>query len=64
MVLRNPGVDPTLRALALGLLAGMVAYLITGLKEGGCFQTGMMRPFFLLCGLLLANERASRRAAE
>ncbi|MGH9845691.1 MAG: O-antigen ligase family protein, partial [Blastocatellia bacterium] len=64
MVLRNSGADPLLRALALGLLAGMAAYLINGLKEGSCFQTGMMRPFFLLCGLLLANERASRRTAE
>ena len=64
MVLRNSSADPTLRALALGLLVGMAAYLITGLKEASSFQTGMMRPFFLLCGLLLANERASRRAAE
>jgi putative inorganic carbon (HCO3(-)) transporter len=64
LVLRNPGADPMLRALALGLLTGMIAYLITGLKEASCFQTGQMRLFFLLCGLLLANERASRRAAE
>lgn len=63
MVLRNSGADPMLRAMALGLMAGMAAYLITGLKEGSCFQTGLMRPFFLLCGLLLANERASRRTA-
>ena len=63
MVLREPAADPLLRALALGLLTGMAAYLINGLKEGSCFQTAMMRPFFLFCGLLLATERASRRAA-
>jgi hypothetical protein len=61
MVLRNPSADPMMRTLALGLLTGMMAFLITGLKESGCFQTGMMRTFFLLCGLLLGVERASRR---
>ncbi len=63
LVLRNADAEPMQRALALGLLTGMVAYLITGLKEGSCFQSGQMRLFFLFCGLLFACERANRRTA-
>jgi putative inorganic carbon (hco3(-)) transporter len=60
MVLRNADAAPMQRALALGLLTGMLAYLVTGLKEGSCFQSGQMRLFFLFCGLLFACERANR----
>jgi O-antigen ligase len=60
LTLRNRDAELLHRALAAGLITGMAVFLVTGLKEGGCFQTGMLRLFFLLCGLLLANERASR----
>lgn len=54
------------RALALGLMIGLVAYLITGLKEPSSFDSGQIRTLFLLGGLLIATERASRttRSAE
>ncbi len=64
VVLRDPDADSLLRVMALGFLGGMVAYLITGLKEGSCFQTASMRPFYLICGLLIATDRANRRPAE
>lgn len=51
-----------LRAQALGLLTGMFSYLVTALKEGSSYQSGQMRLFFLLCGLLFATEIACRRS--
>jgi O-antigen ligase len=61
-VLRAPQADRQLRAMALGLLTGMFSYLVTALKEGSSFQSGQMRLFFLLCGLLFATEIAYRRS--
>lgn len=48
------------RALALGLMMGVLAYLMTGLKEPSSFDSGQLRALFLLGGLLVAAERASR----
>ncbi|HEX4948220.1 MAG TPA: O-antigen ligase family protein [Blastocatellia bacterium] len=48
------------RALAGGLIVGMLAYLITAMKEPGSFDSGQIRNLFFLCGLLIATERASR----
>lgn len=48
------------RAMAGGLMIGMIAYLITALKEPSSFDSGQIRNLFLLCGLLIATERASR----
>ncbi|MBL8204154.1 MAG: O-antigen ligase family protein [Blastocatellia bacterium] len=45
------------RALAGGLIIGMLAYLITALKEPSSFDSGQMRHLFLLCGLLIVTER-------
>jgi O-antigen ligase len=50
------------RALAVGLSIGLLAYLLTALKELSSFDSGQMRILFLLCGLLLATARASRSA--
>ena len=52
--------DPFLRALAAGLIAGIIAYMITGLKEPGSFGSQKLRLCFLFCGLLLALDRAGR----
>jgi O-antigen ligase len=56
--------DPLLRALAMGLIAGMIAYLMTGLKEPGSFGAPQLRPCFLFLGLLLALDRATRCEGE
>ncbi len=47
------------RAVAGGLIIGTLAYLITALKEPSSFDSGQIRNLFLLCGLLIATERAS-----
>lgn len=56
--------DPFLRALAAGLIAGIIAYVITGLKEPGSFGSQKLRSCFLFCGLLLALDRAGRSNDE
>lgn len=48
------------RAVAGGLMIGMIAYLITAMKEPSSFDSGQIRNLFLLSGLLIATERASR----
>jgi O-antigen ligase len=50
------------RALAAGLMFGTLAFLLTGLKEPSTLDAGQIRVLFLLCGLLVAVERAGRRA--
>jgi O-antigen ligase len=62
-VWRDRNGDPLTRALAVGLMTGVLAYLLTGLKEPSSLDAGQIRLLFLLCGLLIANERAARRAA-
>jgi putative inorganic carbon (hco3(-)) transporter len=47
------------RAVAVGLALGLLAYLITGMKEPSSFDSGQIRNLFLLFGLLIATERAS-----
>ncbi len=54
------GPDPMLRALALGLLCGQAAFLLTGLKEPGTLGSGSLQDTFLLWGLLLAVARANQ----
>jgi putative inorganic carbon (hco3(-)) transporter len=49
------------RAMAGGLMIGLIAYLITALKEPSSFDSGQIRNLFLLCGLLIATERATRK---
>lgn len=58
------GPDPLLRALALGLLCGQLAFLLTGLKEPGTLGSWLMQDTFLLCGLLLAVARANHSGAS
>jgi hypothetical protein len=48
------------RALAGGLMVGMLAYLITAMKELSSFDSGQIRLLFLLCGLLIAAHSATR----
>jgi O-antigen ligase len=48
------------RALAGGLMVGMLAYLITAMKELSSFDSGQIRMLFLLCGLLIAAHSATR----
>jgi peptidoglycan/LPS O-acetylase OafA/YrhL len=52
------------RAVAGGLMIGMFAYLVTALKEPSSFDSGQIRNLFLLCGLLIATERASRQSGD
>ena len=49
------------RAVAGGLMIGTLAYLITALKEPSSFDSGQIRNLFLLCGLLIATERATHK---
>lgn len=59
--------DLMLRAQTVGLLTGLLAYLLTGLKELGALGSGQHRILFLLLGLLLAVARADqdeRRKAD
>jgi O-antigen ligase len=56
--------DPFLPALAAGLIAGIIAYMFTGLKEPGSFGSPQLRLCFLFCGLLLALDRAGRSNDE
>ncbi|HWQ32602.1 MAG TPA: O-antigen ligase family protein [Blastocatellia bacterium] len=56
--------DQMLRALAVGLLAGLLAYLATGLKELGSLGSGQHRILFLLVGLMFAAARASERQEQ
>lgn len=53
--------DPLLRALSVGLLTGLAAYLLTGLKELGSVGSPQLRLCFFLIGLLPAVENAARR---
>ncbi|HEX4948219.1 MAG TPA: O-antigen ligase family protein [Blastocatellia bacterium] len=55
------GSDPLLRALALGLLCGQMAFLLTGLKEPGTLGSWLLQDTFLLWGLLLAVAQANGR---
>jgi putative inorganic carbon (HCO3(-)) transporter len=57
------GSDPFLRALALGLLCGQAAFLLTGLKEPGTLGSWLLQDTFLLWGLLLAVAHANERRA-
>jgi O-antigen ligase len=54
--------DPLLRAVAIGLLCGVLAYCVTGLKELGSLGQAQYRPLFLCMGLLLAVGRISQKA--
>ena len=56
--------DPFLSALAIGLMTGLAAYLINGLKEPDWFGGGMMHFCFLFCGLLIAVNRASQKDSK
>lgn len=47
------------RAMAGGLMIGMLAFLITAMKEPSSFDSGQIRNLFLLCGHLIATERAT-----
>jgi O-antigen ligase len=56
--------DLFLRALAVGLCIGLLAYLANGFKELGSFGAPQGRMPYLLCGLLIALDRARRREEE
>src|SRR5262245_34027435 len=56
--------DPFFRALAAGLIAGIIAYMLSGLKEPSSFGSPKLRLCFFFCGLLLALDRARRRNDE
>ncbi len=56
--------DPFLRALAIGLICGLLAFLWTGMKELGSFGSGAMRLCLLFCGLLIAVSRVHQHFAQ
>lgn len=63
-VWRQKAAAPALpRAIAGGAIVGMLAYLISALKELSSFDSGQIRMLFLLFGLLIAAERAARHFA-
>jgi putative inorganic carbon (hco3(-)) transporter len=49
---RGPGRDPAYRALALGLLAGMLDFLLHGLVDNSYFLMDLALIFWLSCGLM------------
>ncbi len=53
--------DPFLSALSVGLMTGLVAFLLNGLKEPGWLGGYMLHFCFLFCGLLIAVHRASQK---
>ena len=55
--------DRLVQAVAMGLLCGVLAYLVTGLKELGSLGTPQFRVCFLCCGLLLATGRIREQQA-
>jgi len=56
--------DHFLQALAAGLIAGIIAFMVTGMKEPASFGSPRLRMCFFFCGLLLALDRARRREEE
>jgi len=54
-VLQSP--DQLGRALAAGLLAGLFAFMFTGLKELGSLGSALYRIYFFYLGLLVATRR-------
>ncbi|HYE74139.1 MAG TPA: O-antigen ligase family protein [Blastocatellia bacterium] len=61
-VWRDSEGEPLAQAIAVGLMTGTLAYLITGLKEPTSLDSGQIRVLFLLYGLLIANRLANKRA--
>ena len=58
---RNQAPEQALaRALAGGMMIGILAYFITAMKEPSSFDSGQIRYLFLLCGLLIATEHVAR----
>jgi O-antigen ligase len=55
--MRRP--DPFLRAAAIGLVVGLIGFLIIGLKELGPLGSVRYRWFWLALGLLVATRRIS-----
>jgi len=53
--------DPFLRAAAIGLVAGLVGFLLVGMKELGPLGSGVYRWFWLAVGLLVATRRLAER---
>jgi len=53
--------DPFLSALSVGLMTGLAAFLLNGLKEPGWLGGYMLHFCFLFCGLLIAVNRASQK---
>lgn len=56
--------DPFLRAAAVGLVVGLIGFLIVGLKELGPLGSSRYRHFWLSVGLLVALRRLSDRAQQ
>ncbi len=57
--------DPTVRALTIGLLAGMVDFLVHGMVDNSYFLMDLAMIFWLSCGLLqLAGAGPEQRMAQ
>jgi O-antigen ligase len=57
--------DPTARALTIGLLAGMVDFLVHGMVDNSYFLMDLAMIFWLSCGLLqLAGAGPEQRMAQ
>lgn len=52
------------QTIIIGIIAGLIAFLLTGTKEPSALGSSTFRTLFLLFGLLLAVERASQTDAE
>lgn len=63
-VWRDRESEPFLQAMSAGLMVGMLAFLLTGLKELTTIDAGHIRIIFLLSGLLIANRWANNKARK
>lgn len=56
--------DPFLRATAIGLMTGLIAYLLIGLKELGPLGSSRYRHFWLAVGLLVATRKIAETLVQ
>lgn len=52
------------QAILIGVIAGLIAFLLTGTKEPSALGSSTFRTLFLLFGLVLAVARAAQQEAE
>ena len=61
-VLRSP--DPFQRAIMVGLLVGLFAFIFTGMKELGSLGSSLYRIYFFFLGLMMAVRRCMDKESD